>query len=177
MANCLCGRSLDQYARSTEADVCSRLYTVVGLTATTSELNDLADGVPALGLVVYRARHTAAAITAGTATALPAGAAGVQFIVTDANMRAFGGAASGPTTVEITIETTGTVVLSHVTADLTEGVWRGCGTGDGTVVKTLITSGGKVTAAKKLLVTDTGGTGFATATHLDTIIVGYWTTA
>jgi hypothetical protein len=42
----MCGRSLDQYARSTEADVCSRIYSVVGLTSTTGELNIL-DGVPA----------------------------------------------------------------------------------------------------------------------------------
>ena len=147
----------------------------VQVTASAAELNDLADGVPALGYQVVRARHTVAAITAGTAVAL-AGVAGKQFVVRDIWMRAVGGNLSGPTTVEVVIETTGTVMLSHVTADMTSGVWRGCGTGDGTNVITGITAGGIVTADKDLLVTDSGGSGAATATHIDTIVVGFWTT-
>lgn len=130
---------------------------------------------PVDGMMVYRARHTAAEVGAGTGVAVPA-IAGRQFIVRDATMRAYGGNMTGPTTVEITIETTGTVVLSHVTADLTSGVWRGTGTGDGTVVKTLITSGGKVTVGKSLLVSDSGGSAISVATHVDTIVTGYWTT-
>lgn len=145
------------------------------MTASAAELNDLADGIPALGYYIYRARHTAAAIMAGTAIALPAAATGLQFICKDIWMRAVGGNLSGPTTVEVVIETTGTVMESHVTADLTAGAWRG--PADGTVVITGITAGGLVTAGKKLLVTDTGGTAFATATHLDTIVAGYFTTA
>lgn len=145
------------------------------LTATAAELNALADGIPIEGLQVIRANHLAAAITAGTATAVPA-IAGRSFVVLPNGifMRAVGGNVSGPTTVEVIIETTGTVMESHVTADLTDGAWRG--TADGTVVITGITAGGIVTAGKKLLVTDTGGTGFATATSLDTICVGYYTT-
>lgn len=148
----------------------------VTVSATAAEMNDLADGIPALGMCVYRANHLVAAITAGTATAVPA-VTGKSFVMTGAWMRANGGNLSGPTTVEIVIETTGTVMLSHVTADLTSGVWRGCGTGDGTNVITGLTAGGLVTAAKKLLVTDSGGSAAATATSIDTIVVGYWTTA
>lgn len=143
------------------------------MTATAVELNALAAGVPALGYQVIRANHPAADITAGTATAVPA-IAGKSFVCKDIFMRAVGGNVSGPTTVEVVIETTGTVMESHVTADLTSGTWRG--TADGTVVITGITAGGLVTAGKKLLVTDTGGTDFATATSLDTICVGYYTT-
>jgi hypothetical protein len=146
------------------------------VTATAAELNDLADGVPALGWQVVRARHAVAAITAGTAVVL-ANVAGYSFVVKDAWMRAIGGNLSGPTTVEIAEETSGDVFLSHVTADMTENVWRGCGTGDGTNVITNITAGGLVVANKKLLLTDTGGSGAATATHIDTIVAGFWTTA
>jgi hypothetical protein len=134
------------------------------------DANKVNDGV----VVVLRARHAAAAITAGTATAVPA-VTGKSFCVMDARMRAIGGNLSGPTTVEIVEETSGDVFLSHVTADLTENVWHDTATG--TAVITNITAGGLVVAGKKLLVTDTGGSAFATATHLDTIVVGYYTTA
>lgn len=144
------------------------------VTATASELNDLADGTPAEGLCVYRATNTVAAVTAGTAVAVPA-VTGRSFCVIDARMRAVGGNLSGPTTVEIAEETSGDVFLSHVTADLTSGVWHDTATG--TAVITNITAGGLVVAGKKLLVTDTGGSASATATHIDTIVVGYWTTA
>lgn len=146
--------------------------TAVASKAVVLDANKYNDGV----VCTIRANHLAAAITAGTATAVPA-VTGKSFVLMAAWMRANGGNVSGPTTVEIVIETTATVMLSHVTADLTSGVWRGGGTGDGTNVITGITAGGLVTAGKKLLVTDTGGTGFATATSLDTICVGYWTTA
>lgn len=139
-----------------------------------TQLIALAAGEPADGYQVIRRNHLAAAITAGTAEAVPA-ITGKSFVCKDIFMRANGGNLSGPTTVEVVIETTGTVMESHVTADLTSGVWRG--PADGTVVITGITAGGLVTAGKKLLVTDTGGTGFATATSLDTICVGYYTTA
>ena len=125
--------------------------------------------------MVYRFSHTIADITAGTAVAAPA-YTGRSFIVTDALMRATGGNMTGPTTLEITIEDTGTVVLSHVTADLTKDTWCGTGTGDGTNVITLITAGGKVTAGKQLLVSDTGGSAISVATGFDTIVTGYWTT-
>jgi len=145
----------------------------VTLAASAAALDAVVAGEPLLGYGVYRARNTAAAITAGTAVALAA-RTGYQFIVKDAWMRAIGGALAGPTTIEIIIETTGTVMLSHVTADMTQNTWRG--PADGTPVITGITAGGIVTAAKKLLITDTGGSGFATATHLDTMVVGYWAT-
>ena len=134
------------------------------------DANKVNDGV----VVTIRANHLAAAITAGTATAVPA-VAGKSFCVMDARMRANGGNLSGPTTVEIVEETSGKVFLSHVTADLTDGVWHDTATG--TPVIAGITGGGLVVAGKKLLVTDSGGTQFATATSLDTIVTGYYTTA
>lgn len=136
----------------------------------TLEMPGNADG----GIVVIKARNTVAAITAGTAVVAPAHDS-KQLVVQECWMKAIGGNLSGPTTIEIVIETTGTVMLSHVTADMTTAAgWRGGGTGDGTNVITGITAGGKVTAAKQLLLTDSGGTAAATATHIDTIVVGYW---
>ena len=151
-------------------------FAIGGVTvdATAAELNALADGTPTEGLIVYRVRSAVAAVTAGTATAVPA-ITGRSFCVIDARMRAVGGNLSGPTTVEIVEETSGDVFLSHVTADLTSGVWHDTATG--TAVITNITAGGLVVAGKKLLVTDTGGSASATATSIDTIVVGYWTTA
>lgn len=145
----------------------------VRVTATAAELNDLADGIPLEGIQIVRARNTVAAIAAGTAVAVPA-IAGRSFCVLDARMRAVGANLSGPTTVEIAEETSGDVFLSHVTADMTKDAWQDTATG--TAVITNITAGGLVVAGKKLLVTDTGGSAAATATHIDTIVVGYWTT-
>jgi len=133
------------------------------------DANKVNDGV----VLTLRANHLAAAIIAGTATAVPA-VAGKSFCVLDIRMRAIGGAVSGPTTVEVVEETTAEVFLSHVVADLTENTW--VGQVEGTPVITGITAGGMVVANKKLLVTDTGGTDFATATSLDTIVTGYYTT-
>lgn len=123
---------------------------------------------------VVRARNTIAAVNTGTASVAVPAIAGRSFCVLDARMRAVGGNVTGPTTVEIAEETSGKVFLSHVTADLTTGVWHD--TGSGTAVITGITGGGLVVAGKKLLVTRTGGAVITGATHIDTIVVGYWTT-
>ncbi len=136
------------------------------------DANKVNDGV----VVVLRTNHPVANITAGTAIAVPA-VTGKQFVMRDAWLRAKGGSLSGPTTIELVVETTGTVMLSHVTADMTQDTWRGCGTGDGTNVTTGITAGGLVTAGKNVLLTDTGGTAAATATSIDVIVSGYFTTA
>ena len=144
--------------------------TLVGSTA--AQLDAAVAGTP----LVYRTTHTAAQINAGTSAAVPA-VAGKRFQVMHISMAAAlgGGNVTGPTTVEVIEETAGTVFLSHVTADLTDGVWHNQVTG--TPVITGITAGGMTSADNKgLLVTRTGGTAYATSTGLDVIVVGYYTT-
>jgi hypothetical protein len=154
----------------------------VVVTPSAAELNSLtASGATAalmaqlmLGVFVIRARHTAAAVEANTAIAVPA-VAGQQFQVLDLMMRAYGGAAANATTVEITEETAGTVFLSRVVANLTQGTW--CGQIGGTSVITGMTNGGLTSAAnKKLLCGASGGTGLDGCTHIDTIVTGFYTT-
>ncbi|MCR4338520.1 MAG: hypothetical protein NUW01_01390 [Gemmatimonadaceae bacterium] len=142
--------------------------TLVGSTA--AQLDAAVAGTP----LVYRTNVTAAQVNAGTTAVVPA-VASKRFQVLHISMAAAGGAVSGPTTVEVIEETAGTVFLSHVTADLTDGVWHNHITG--TPVITGITNGGMTSADNKaLLVTKTGGTDFATATGLDVVVVGYYTT-
>lgn len=142
--------------------------TLVGSTA--AQLDAAVAGTP----LVYRTNVTAAQVNAGTTAVVPA-VAGKRFQVLHIAMAAAGGNVSGPTTVEVVEETAGTVFLSHVTADLTDGTWHNLVTG--TPVITGITAGGMTSADNKaLLVTKTGGTDFATATGLDVIVVGYYTT-
>jgi hypothetical protein len=127
--------------------------------------------------LVYRTTVTAAAINTGTASYVVPAVAGKRFQVMHISMAATlgGGNVAGPTTVEVIEETAGTVFLSHVTADLTDGVWHNLVTG--TPVITGITAGGMTSADNKgLLVTCTGGTPYATSSGLDVIVVGYYTT-
>jgi hypothetical protein len=140
------------------------------LTASAAQLDAAVAGTP----LVYRVNHLAAAVTAGTGIAVPA-VAGQRFQVLHIAMRANGGNVSGPTTVGVK-EDGGAIFLSHVIADLTDGVWHNLVTG--TPVVTGITSGGMTAVANKgLLVYCAGGDStFATATSLDTIVVGYYTT-
>jgi len=144
-----------------------------GLAATGSSAAQL-DAAVAGTPLVYRVNHLAAAVTAGTGIAVPA-VAGKRFNVLSIMMRANGGNVSGPTTVGVK-EDGGAIFLSHVIADLTAAVWHDLATG--TAVKTGITSGGTTAVANKgMLVYCAGGdTTFATATSLDTIVVGYYTT-
>lgn len=142
--------------------------TLVGSTA--AQLDAAVAGTP----LVYRTNVTAAQVNAGLTAVVPA-VAGKRFQVMHISMAAAGGNVSGPITVEVVEETAGTVFLSHVTADLTSGVWHNHVTG--TAVITGITSGGMTSADNKaLLVTCAGGTAFATATGLDVTVVGYYTT-
>ena len=142
--------------------------TLVGSTA--AQLDAAVAGTP----LVYRTNVTAAQVNAGATAVVPA-VAGKRFQVLHISMAAAGGNVSGPTTVEVVEETAGTVFLSHVTADLTSGVWHNHVTG--TPVITGITAGGMTAVDNKaLIVTKTGGTDFATATGLDVVVVGYYTT-
>jgi hypothetical protein len=141
--------------------------------STAAQLDAAVAGTP----LVYRTTVTAAAINTGTASYVVPPVAGKRFQVMHISMAATlgGGNVAGPTTVEVIEETAGTVFLSHVTADLTDGVWHNLVTG--TPVITGITAGGMTSADNKgLLVTKTGGTAYATSTGLDVIVVGYYTT-
>jgi len=144
--------------------------TLVGSTA--AQIDAAVAGTP----LVYRTTVTAAQINAGVTPVVPA-VAGKRFQVMHISMAATlgGGNVTGPTTVEVVEETAGTVFLSHVTADLTDGTWHNLVTG--TPVITGITAGGMTSADNKaLLVTCTGGTPYATSSGLDVIVVGYYTT-
>jgi len=154
-------------------DVTPELTLLNGVTATGAQINAAIAGTP----LVYRTTVTAAAINTGTASYVVPAVAGKRFQVMHISMAATlgGGNVTGPTTVEVIEETAGTVFLSHVTADLTDGVWHNQVTG--TPVITGITAGGMTSADNKgLLVTRTGGTAYATSTGLDVIVVGYYTT-
>lgn len=137
--------------------------------STAAQIDAAVAGTP----LIYRTSLTAAQVNAGVTAVVPA-VAGKQFQVLGISMRATGGAVSGPTTVEVVEETAGTVFLSHVTADLTQDTWHNLVTG--TPVITGMTAGGMTGVANKaLIVTKTGGTDFATATGLDVIVSGYYT--
>ena len=143
------------------------------LASSAPQLDAAVAGTP----LVYRTTVLAAAINTGTASYVVPAVAGKRFQVMHISMAATlgGGNVAGPTTVEVIEETAGTVFLSHVTADLTDGVWHNHITG--TPVITGITNGGMTSADNKgLLVTCTGGTPYATSTGLDVIVVGYYTT-
>jgi len=138
--------------------------------STAAQLDAAVAGTP----LVYRTNVTAAQVNAGVTAVVPA-VAGKRFQVMHISMAAAGGSVSGPTTVEVVEETAGTVFLSHVTADLTDGTWHNLVTG--TPVITGISAGGMTAVDNKaLLVTKTGGTDFAGATSLDVVVVGYYTT-
>lgn len=150
--------------------VVDEVAALAGLTSDAAELDAAVAGTP----LVFRTNVTAAQVNAGVTPVVPA-VAGKRFQVLHIAMAAAGGNVSGPTTVEVVEETAGTVFLSHVTADLTSGVWHNLITG--TPVITGITAGGMTSADNKaLIVTKSGGTDFATATGLDVIVVGYYTT-
>jgi hypothetical protein len=154
-------------------DVTPELALLNGVTATGAQINAAVAGTP----LVYRTTVLAAAINTGTASFVVPAVAGKRFQVMHIAMAATlgGGNVTGPTTVEVKEETAGTVFLSHVTADLTDGTWHNLVTG--TPVITGITAGGMTSADNKgLLVTCTGGTPYATSTGLDVIVVGYYTT-
>ena len=153
-------------------DVTAELALLNGVTATGAQINAAVAGTP----LVYRTTVTAAQVNAGVTPVVPA-VAGKRFQVMHISMAATlgGGNVAGPTTVEVIEETAGTVFLSHVTADLTDGVWHNLVTG--TPVITGITAGGMTAVDNKaLLVTCTGGTPYATSTGLDVTVVGYYTT-
>jgi hypothetical protein len=140
------------------------------LTSSAAQVDAAVAGTP----LVYRTSHLAAAVTAGTGVAVPA-VAGQRFHIMSILMRATGGNVSGPATVGVK-EDGGAIFLSHVIADLTSGVWHDLVTG--TAVVTGMTSGGTTAVANKgMLVYCAGGDAtYATATGLDIVVCGFYTT-
>ena len=121
--------------------------------------------------LVYRKNVTAAQVHAAATAVVPA-VAGQRFHVLSIMMRS-NGVAGGSTTVGIK-EDTGAVFLSHVVADLTDGVWHDQVTG--TPVITGITSGGTTAVANKALLAYDAGGALTGSTSIDYIVCGYYTT-
>jgi hypothetical protein len=117
---------------------------------------------------------TAANVNTGTYAAAPVvpHVTGLKFVPTGVKVRANGGIPSGSTLLELKEETSGTVIWSIALTTLAvANVWYS-GPVDGTASSTLGTAG---TAAKGIYACKTGGS-FATATSVDFIVDGYWTT-
>jgi hypothetical protein len=141
------------------------------VTATAAEINALHGSSGVTVPLVYRTNVSAALVHAGATAVVPA-VAGQRFHVLSIMMRS-NGSATTATTVGVK-EDGGAVFLSHIVADLTNGVWHDQVTG--TPVITGITSGGTTAVANKaLLAYDAGGT-LGGSTSIDYIVVGYYTT-
>jgi hypothetical protein len=129
--------------------------------------------IPTRNVGVWQGTLTAAKITAGTVIVPAIG--GLQFVATECFMRGQGGTCSGPTTINFQESTTGGVVMSHVSADLTAAAWRLTTAGDGTVVTTkwaipLVISEGITCIA-------VGGSANTAMTTMDYIICGFYVPA
>ena len=141
------------------------------ITSTAAQIDAAVAGTP----LVYRTNVTTALINAGATPVVPA-VAGKKFQVMQIMMRANGGNAGGADTVAVVEETAGTVFLSHVVADLTDGAWNNHV--NGTPVITGITAGGTTgTANKALLAAKSGAGALDTCASVDFIVVGFYTTA
>jgi hypothetical protein len=162
--------------RLTSTDATLTRGTVTTLTATTGTITNLdvtnigttmAPQIP----LVYRVNVSTALVNAGATAVVPA-VTGQRFHVLSIMMRS-NGAVAGATTVGIK-EDGGAVFLSHIAADLTSGVWHDHATG--TPVITGITSGGTTAVANKGLLAYCAGGTLITATSIDYIVCGYYTT-
>jgi hypothetical protein len=140
--------------------------TAIGSTA--AQLDAAVAGTP----LIYRTNVTTALVNAGATAVVPA-VAGKRFQVLHISMRSNGNVGTA-TTVGVK-EDGGAVFLSHITADLTNGVWHNHVTG--TPVITGITSGGMTAVANKALLAYCAGGVMDTATSIDYTVVGYYTTA
>ncbi|MFH0914827.1 MAG: hypothetical protein V1912_00060 [bacterium] len=140
----------------------------VVIASTPAQLDAAVAGTP----LVYRTNVTVAQINAGATAVVPA-VAGQKFQVLQILMRS-NGAAADATTVAVTEETAGTVFLSHVIADLTDGAWNNHV--NGTPVITGITAGGTTGVANKALLLTKTGAALTGAASVDVIVVGFYTT-
>lgn len=110
MGSCICGRSLDQYTGTGQADICSRFHTVEGLTSSATELNVL-DAVPAAVVITH---------AAGASNIV-----NITFTVNDAA----GAAVAKPTFIDVWLSdaATGLAVTSHAADTITASkgsVWH-----------------------------------------------------
>jgi len=137
------------------------------ITATAAQIDAAVAGTP----LVYRTNVTTAQVNAGVTAVVPA-VAGKRFQVLSIAMRSNGNVGTA-TTVGVQ-EDGGAIFLSHVQADLTNGVWHNLVTG--TPVVTGMTSGGMTAVANKALLAYCAGGVLDTATSIDYIVVGYYTT-
>jgi len=140
----------------------------VAVASTAAQLDAAVAGTP----LIYRTNVLTADVNAGATAVVPA-VAGKRFHVESIMMRSNGNVGTA-TTVGVK-EDGGAVFLSHVTADLTNGVWHDLVTG--TPVITGITSGGTTAVANKALLAYCAGGVMDTATSIDYIVCGYYTTA
>lgn len=139
--------------------------TAVGSTA--AQIDAAVAGTP----LVYRTNVTTAQVNAGATAVVPA-VAGKRFHVLSILMKSNGNV--GTATTAGVKEDGGAVFLSHVAADLTNGVWHDHVTG--TPVITGITSGGTTAVANKALLAYCAGGVMDTATSIDYIVCGFYTT-
>jgi len=150
--------------------------TVTTLTATTGTITNLdATNIgttmgPQIPLV-YRKNVSTALVNAGATAVVPA-VSGKRFHVISLMMKS-NGVAGGATSVGIQ-EDGGSVFLSHVVADLTDGVWQDTVTGTPTI--TGMTAGGTTAAANKGLLAMCAGGTLTGTTSVDYIVCGYYTT-
>jgi hypothetical protein len=136
--------------------------------STAAQIDAAVAGTP----LIYRTNVLTAAVNAGATAVVPA-VAGKRFHVESIMMRANGNVGTA-TTVGVK-EDGGAVFLSHVAGDLTNGVWHDLVTG--TPVITGVTSGGTTAVANKALLAYCAGGVMDTATSIDYIVCGYYTTA
>ena len=120
---------------------------------------------------IWQGTLTAAEITAGKVI-VPA-VTGMQVVVKGCKMRGQGGTCSGPTTINFQESTTGGVVMSHVSADLTAAAWNEI-TG-GTVVITNLNIPLVISEGVKCIAV--GGTANTAMTTMDYIIEAYYVPA
>ena len=155
-----------------EVDMSS--WGIVSLVPTVAQVNAMyAEYVARLTSPLVIRTNVSAANVHGAATAVVPAVAGMRFQVQNIAMRANGGNVSSAVTLGVK-EDGGAVFLSHIAADMTATVWHNTVTG--TPVITGMTSGGMTAVANKaLLAYDAGGT-TGTATSIDFIVVGYYTT-
>jgi hypothetical protein len=120
------------------------------------------------GMIAKHTAVTLAELNAGLTEVMPA-KSGFMFHPIVVKMRAVGGNAGACTLIRVVEADSGNVVLSHVRADMTDGVWRDENTG--TAVATYM---GVAGTANKALLLDKTGQAATTSDHFDVEIIGYY---
>jgi len=128
------------------------------------ELGDRSAGtrVPATKVV----RATLAELNAGKV--IVPGVAGRQIVVTDAKMRAIGGALGAVTLIRLVESTSSGVVLSNTQATATQDTWLNANTANAVSTKMAVA----LTAGEGVKLDKTGNAG-TVATHIDVVVTYY----